>query len=108
MEIVFRSHHATVSDRLRGRAVRGLEKLSRRAHGAVDASVRFEEDGRSKVVEFALHVPGRHLVARAEGRFWGPAIASALQQLESQVDSARRTRKEEGRYGVAERRALGG
>ena len=109
MEIVFQSHHATVSDRLRGRAVLGLGKLARRVPGVVDATVRFEQDGTARVVELAMHAPGRrHLVARASGRHWGPAITDALAQLENQIGNVKRTRKEQGRYGVAERRALGG
>lgn len=108
MEIVFHSHHATVSDRLRMRAVHGLEKLARRMIGVVDATVRFDQDGPSRVVELVIRAPGRRqLVAKASGRYWGPAIAEALRQLENQIGSVKRTRKEQGRQGVAERRALG-
>ena len=108
MEIVFHSHHATVSDRMRLRAVHGLEKLGRRMIGIVDASVRFEQDGAVRVVELVMRAPGRRqLVAKASGRYWGPAIAEALRGLEQQIGSAKRTRKEQGREGIAERRAFG-
>lgn len=108
MEIVFHSHHATVSEGLRMRAVRGLEKLGKRFQGIVDATVRFEQDGPVRVVELVLRAPGRRqLVAKATGRFWGPTIADALRQLETQVGSVKRTRKEQGQQGILERRALG-
>lgn len=109
MEIVLHSHHAAVSDRLRARAEQGLTRLGRRVPGVVDGRLRFEQDGSTRVVELTLHAPGRrHLVAKARGRHWGPAIAEALAQLEQQIGSAKRTRKEQGRDGIAERRALGG
>lgn len=108
MEIVFHSHHATVSDRLRARAEQGLRKLAQRIGPRVGATIRFEEDGPTRVVELVLHVPGRRqLVAKAAGRYWGPSIADALRQLERQVAHAKRTRKEQGRQALAERRALG-
>jgi len=107
MEIVYHSHHATISDRLRARAERGVRRLAPRVD-AVDATIRFEEDGPSRVVELVMHLGGRRrLVAKASGRFWGPAIAAAVHQLEQQVTHVRRTRKEQGRDGRAERRAHG-
>ena len=107
MEIVFHSHHATVSDRLRARAERGLRKLALRLPGTVGGTIRFEQDGPTRLVELALTAPGRkQLFAKSGGRFWGPAIAEALRQLEQQVATARRTRKEQGRQGVSVRRAI--
>lgn len=108
MEIVHHSHHANVSDRLRGKAEGGVRRLARRLGGTVGATIRFDHDGPVRVVELVLHAPGRrHLVARAEGKFWGPTIGEAVKQLERQVDHTKRTRKEQGRRGVAERRAMG-
>ena len=108
MDVVFHSHHATVSERMRERAERGLRKLAARLPGAVGATIRFDQDGPERTVELILHSPARRqLFAKAGGRFWGPAIAAALAQLEQQVTAVRRTRKEQGRQGVAERRIVG-
>lgn len=108
MEIVFHSHHATVSDRMRARAESSVRKLGKRLPGAVSATIRFENDGPVRTVEFVLLAAGRRqLFAKASGRYWGPAIADAHRQLEQQVATVKRTRKEQGRKGVAERRAVG-
>ena len=86
MEIIFHAHHATVSDSMRARATRGVRKLSARLTRAVDAVVRFEQDGRVRRVEIALRVPRRRdLVATGEGRFFGVALAAALARLQSQL-----------------------
>ncbi len=107
MEIVFHSHHATISDRLRARAESSVRKLGKRLPSAVSATIRFENDGPVRTVEFVILVPGRRqLFAKASGKYWGPTIADAHKQLEQQVASAKRTRKEQGRKGVAVRRAL--
>lgn len=107
MEIIFHSHHAIISDRLRARAELGMRKLTRRHPGVIRSTIRFEHDGPTRTVELAMHLAGRkQLFAKASGRFWGPAIAEALQQLEQQVATVKRTRKEQGRQGVRERRAL--
>ena len=53
MEILFQSHHAQVSDRMRERARVAVTKLGARLARAVNAVVRFEEDG-----------PTRRVVAR--------------------------------------------
>ena len=107
MEIVYHSHHADISDRLRARAEQGIRKLAPRVGNAVDATIRFEHDGPVRVVELVLHAAGRRqLVAKAGGRYWGPTIADALRQLEQQVTHARRTSKERGREaGLARRTA---
>lgn len=108
MEIVFHSHHATISDRLRARAESAVRKLGKRLPGAVSATIRFENDGPVRTVEFVMLAAGRRqLFAKASGRYWGPAIADAQRQLEQQVATVKRTRKEQGRKGVAERRAVG-
>ncbi|MBA3888980.1 MAG: HPF/RaiA family ribosome-associated protein [Gemmatimonadaceae bacterium] len=107
MEIVFHSHHATISDRLRARAESSVRKLGKRLPGVVSATIRFENDGPVRTVELVLLAAGRRqLFAKASGRYWGPAIADAHKQLEQQVTSMKRTRKEQGRKGVSERRAI--
>ena len=90
MEIIFHAHHATVSEWMRGRATRGVRKLSARLTRVVNAVVRFEQDGRVRRVEILLHAPKqRDLVATGEARFFGPALATALARLQSQLPKKR-------------------
>jgi ribosome-associated translation inhibitor RaiA len=94
MEIIFHAHHATISSRLQQRAEQGVRKLVQRLGRAVDAVVRFEADGPTRRVEVILHAPrSRRLVARGEGRYFGPALTVALHRLEAQVLRSRRPRK---------------
>ena len=75
MEILFQSHHAKVSDRLRERARIAVTKLGARLARAVNAVVRFEEDGPTRRVEIVLHAPKkRAMVAEGSARFFGPAL----------------------------------
>ena len=94
MEIVFQSHHANVSPAMRERARRAVEKLARRLERAVDAVIRFEEDGPTRRVEIVLHAPRqRRLIAAAEGRFFGPALAAVVERLERQTRALKRDPK---------------
>jgi len=92
MDVIFHAHHAVVSDRLRERAERSVERLASRLKRTVDAVVRFEEDGRTRRVEIVVHAP-RHcrLVAEGQGRAFGAALSDAISRLESQVFHRRRT-----------------
>ncbi len=91
MDIIFHVHHAVISDRMRQRAAAGVRKLALRMERAVDAVVRFEEDGPTRRVEVILNAP-RHkrLVAHAEGRYFGPALAAVLLKLQKQIATAKR------------------
>lgn len=89
MEIVFQSHHATVTERNRQAATRALEKLGERLARPVAAVVRFEEDGRMRRVELELRGRGRRLVAEGTGRYYGPALSAAIAHLEAQIRRAR-------------------
>ena len=90
MKIIFHAHHATVSDWMRTRASRGVRKLSARLTRAVDAVVRFEQDGHVRRVEILLHAPKqRDLIASGESRFFGRALADALGRLQSQLPKKR-------------------
>lgn len=101
MEITFQSHHASVGERTRQRAARGVEKLARRLPRVVAAVVRFEEDGPVRRVEVVLHAArGRVLVAEGKARYYGPAVAAALAHLEAQARSARRPPKTRARKSV--------
>ena len=66
MEILFQSHHAQVSDRMRERARTAVTKLGARLARAVNAVVRFESDGPTRRVEIVLHAPRRRAMV-AEG-----------------------------------------
>lgn len=94
MEIVYQSHHAQVSDRMRERAGRAVQKLGRRLARAVDAVIRFEEDGPTRRVEIVLHSPRRKaIVAEGTAKFFGPALAHAIDRLEAQARQYKRTPK---------------
>ena len=91
MDIIFHGHHADASEHMRQRAAAGVRRIARRLDGAVDASIRFEQDGPVRRVEIVLHAPRhRRLVAEAEGRFYGPAISEALVRLQAQIAGVRR------------------
>jgi len=86
VEIVFHAHHAVISDDLRSRAERVVHKAAARLRRAVDATVRFEEDGPTRRVEIVLHAPRhRPVVAEGEARLFGPALTAAAERLQAQV-----------------------
>ena len=91
MEIIFQSHHATVSPRLRERAERAVSRAAQRLRRAVDAVIRFESDGPTRRVEIVLHAPRQKPVV-AEGRAdrFGAALASAVERLNAQTRRSRR------------------
>jgi ribosome-associated translation inhibitor RaiA len=102
MQIIFHSHHASVSDRLRVRAEQGVRKLATRLGGTVDAVIRFEGDGRTRRVEIVMHASRhRRLVAGGEGRYLGPALSEAIDALRDQIDRARRARSKGARRRAA-------
>lgn len=94
MEIIFHAHHANVSERMRKRAEAAVRRAAIRLSTAVDGIIRFEQDGPVKRVEILLHAPRqRDLVARGEGKFFGPAFASAMSRLTAQIQSLRASRR---------------
>jgi ribosome-associated translation inhibitor RaiA len=98
MQIIFHSHHASVSDRLRLRAEHGVRKLGTRLGGIVDAVIRFEDDGPTRRVEIVMHASRhRRLVAGGEGRYLGRALSQAIDGLRDQIDRARRARSKGAR-----------
>jgi ribosome-associated translation inhibitor RaiA len=98
MEIIFHSHHAVISERMRLRAERAVRKVAKKLDRVVDSVVRFERDGPTSRVEILLHAPGRRdLIAEGRARYYGPALAEAVHRLESQAVSRKRTPKARGR-----------
>ena len=104
MEIIFHAHNAPIPDRLRKRAELALHQTARRLTQAVDAIVRFEQDGPVKRVEIVLHAPRqRKVIALGEGRFYGPALTTAIERLGAQVRKLRRAHKPSVRKRAATR-----
>ena len=98
MEILFQSHHAQVSDRMRERARVAVTKLGARLARAVNAVVRFEEDGPTRRVEIVLHAPRRRaVVAEGTARFFGPALGFAIDRLDAQTRQVKRSPKARSR-----------
>ena len=98
MEIVFHNHDADISDRMRRRAEVAVRKAARRAARAVDAVVRFQQDGPTRRVELVLHTGnGKRYVATSEGRYFGTALADAARRLTMQLDHTKRTPKSRAR-----------
>ena len=94
MEIIFHAHNAPIPDRLRKRAELALQRIGRRLTRAVDAIVRFEQDGPVKRVEIVLHASRqRRIVALGEGKFYGPALTIAIERLGAQVRKLPRAHK---------------
>lgn len=99
MEILFQSHAAPMSDRLRQRAEDGLRKLGGRIGNVVDGTVRFGSDGPVHRVELELHAAGgRRFVAEAQGPYLGPAVSIALAKLAAQIGHVKRTPKAKARW----------
>ena len=98
MEILFQSHHAQVSERIRERARIAVTRLAARLARAVNAVVRFEEDGPTRRVEIVLHAPKRRaMVAEGTARFFGPALTYAIDRLDAQMRQLKRTPKTRSR-----------
>lgn len=88
MEIIFHAHHATISGSMRRRAEAGVRRIGRRIGRAVDAVIRFEQDGPMKRVEIVLHTPPKlDIVALGESRYFGLALTACLERLRAQVRS---------------------
>ena len=94
MDIIFHVHHAIISDRMRRRTEAAVRRAGLRLGRAVDAIIRFEQDGPVKRVEILLHAPRqRDLVARGQGRYFGPAFAAAMDRLLAQIRPLRSSRR---------------
>lgn len=105
MEINFHAHHAAISPRLRRRAEAAVERMAKRLRRAVDAIIRFEQDGPVKRVEIVLRAPRqRSIVALGEAKFYGRALTAAIAKLEAQIRKVRRPIKSTLRKGDPKRR----
>jgi len=91
---------------MRRRAELAVQRAAARLARAVDAIIRFEQDGPVKRVEIVLHAPRqRNIVVLAEDRFYGRALTAAISKLSSQVRKLGRSRKAavRKRAGIRER-----
>jgi ribosome-associated translation inhibitor RaiA len=91
MDVHFHAHHAEVSAHMRKRAEREVRRAALRLPRVVEAIVRFEQDGNVRRVSVTLRAPRHHdLVASAEGRWYGPALALALARIRTQAARERK------------------
>ncbi len=94
MDVIFHAHHAVISDSVRARAQRAVERAAGRLKRSVDAVVRFEGDGPMRRVEIVLHAPRhRKLIAEGHAPFFGAALGNAIRCIEAQLRSTKRTPK---------------
>jgi ribosome-associated translation inhibitor RaiA len=94
MDVIFHAHHAVISDRVKSRAQRAVERAASRLKRSVDAVVRFEGDGRTRRVEIVLHAPRhRDLIAEGQGPFFGAALGDAIRCIEAQLRRSKRPPK---------------
>ena len=86
MDVHFHAHHAEVSDAMRTRAEREVRRAALRIPRVVEVIVRFEQDGAVRRVSLAFRAPRNHdLIGRAEGKFFGPALAQAIARVKAQA-----------------------
>jgi ribosome-associated translation inhibitor RaiA len=91
VEIVFHAHHAKVSDHMRRRVEREVRRAAARIPRVVEAIVRFEEDGRVRRVSVLLRAPRHHeVLGRGEGRYFGPALTTAISRVLTQARREKR------------------
>ena len=96
MEIVIHGHQTDITDALRLRGVEGARKLAEHLKRAVDADIRFEENGVFKTVEIVLHAPKHtNLVAKAEAKHHGPALTEAIAKLDAQIRKIKSAEKKQ-------------
>lgn len=94
MDVIFHSHNAVISERLRTRAESVIHKLEPRVSRGVRAIVVFEQDGPTRRVEIVMHASrGRRVVSNGHARTYGPALAEAVEKLQTQLARSKRIRK---------------
>jgi ribosome-associated translation inhibitor RaiA len=94
VDVIFHSHNAVISERLRSRAESIIHKLETRAARPVRAVIRFEQDGPTRRVEIVMHASRRRpLISNGYARTYGPALSEAVHNLQAQLARSKRTRK---------------
>jgi len=98
VDVIFHSHNAVISERLRARAESVIHKLEPRSARAVRAVVRFEQDGPTRRVEIVMHASRRRpLISNGYARTYGPALSEAIHNLQAQLARSKRTPKARAR-----------
>jgi ribosome-associated translation inhibitor RaiA len=101
VDVIFHSHNAVISERLRSRAESVIRKLESRIARAVRAIVRFEQDGPTRRVEIEMHASRRPpLISNGYARTYGPALSEAVHNLQAQLARSKRTPKARARAAV--------
>jgi ribosome-associated translation inhibitor RaiA len=101
VDVIFHSHNAVISERLRSRAETVIHKLETRSARAVRTVVRFEQDGPTRRVEIVMHASRRRpLISNGYARTYGPALSEAIHNLEAQLARSKRARKVRTRSGA--------
>lgn len=93
MEIILHAHNAEIPESLRKQAETAIRRIANRLRRVVNAIVRFVGDGPTRRVEIVLKGPRTgSIFAQADAREFAPALATAVQRLESQVARVRTQR----------------
>ncbi len=97
MDIVIHEHHADISEYMRTRATRAVERAAKRVPRTVEAIIRFEQDGALRRVTVTLRAPKHHdLVGKGEGKFFGPALNAAIAKVNAQASREKRSHGMQG------------
>lgn len=92
MDIVFHVHKAEVSPAMRKRAERLVLRAAARIPRVVEGVIRFDQDGPTRRVTIELRAPKHHdLIGRAEGRYFGPALVTAIAKVMAQAAKEKKT-----------------
>ena len=92
METQFNVHNAEVSPAMRARAERQVRRAAKRIPRVVSAVIRFEQDGAVRRVTLVLQAPKHHdLIARAEGKYFGPVLVQAIARGLAQASRQRQS-----------------
>ncbi len=106
MEIHFHAHHADVSAHMRKRAERLVMRAAERIPRVVESIIRFEQDGPTRRVSIAMRAPRhRDLIGKGEGRFYGPALVSAIARVLAQSSKERMVLPRDRAHQLARARA---
>jgi hypothetical protein len=86
LEIHFHAHHAEVSPAMRKRAERLVERAALRIPRVGPSCSKRITASTTRRVSLALRAPKNHdLLGRGEGRFFGPALATAITRVLAQA-----------------------
>jgi len=86
MRVTMTKRHCEISDELKARADKVVEKLVKVANRPQSAEVIFDEDHGAKMVEIVLVLPRGHTkVAKAESKDFRTSLDSAAAKIRNQL-----------------------